>query len=382
MPIKVFFLSRDAGSLQATIPVIKQLAISEKYHPYVVCLQPEKMIQDIKGVSYLVIDNSLFEQRPKKYLSELLRTSDAQLVVSGSSPAKGETPETPEQHLIQVARANNIPTIAILDFWGMYAERFFKNKQELDITLIPDLLCVMDTIVRDDLVELGVDKNKIVITHNPWLDTIAENSFSAKDEAENVIIFVSQPLAETKEIRGWKYTQLSLVHNLIEALNKVRCNEHWLIEIWPHPAEDGACWNDIMALSNENLTLKIAKDKLKQSLAKAALVVSSHSTVAYEAAYYATPGLSLRMGGGPDLAHHITDRIGFTKLITTAEELEDYLVKTDLKKERNRLTELKNDLANKGIFFSKGGATKKVLDVIDSILMQEKGIKSKCQNQV
>ena len=48
--------------------------------------------------------------------------------------------------------------------------------------LIPDRLCVLDRMCRDDLVDLGLPDHRLVTTHNPALDDLVKEARLATGE--------------------------------------------------------------------------------------------------------------------------------------------------------------------------------------------------------
>lgn len=381
----ILFLSRDKGSVQSTIPVIQIMSKVDGCYPYVVCMYDEPLLKSMAGIKYVLADHNEYSVDPIGYLDNILKTSSAELVVSGSSPAKNLPPETPEQYLISIARKHGVPTIAILDFWGLYLERFADRNGKIDPNLIPDVLCVMDQIVKDDLVKLGVEAERICITQNPWFDKIADKNIKPCNSnfIKKQLLFVSQPLAESKGVRGWKYSQYSIFDELIYAINSNKQTKDWDIFIWPHPAENKIFWkaNVLPKYKASGINIDVIDDKSKDLLACADLIVSSHSTVSYEAAYYSTPGISLRIDG-PMLDEHITDKLGLTTKICTREELIKYFNNIDVDAERVRLKKLKNKLMKKNIFFSKGNAANTIAMIIKKILNKTYFNSLSCQNNV
>ena len=116
---KVLFLTRDRGSAQTLSPVIKvMLGHADPCLEVVVPAVSAGLLAE-QGISFRLLDEAEFATNPEACIATILDEVKPDLVVSGSSPARGRLPETPEQYLIPMARRRGIPSLAVLDFWGI-----------------------------------------------------------------------------------------------------------------------------------------------------------------------------------------------------------------------------------------------------------------------
>lgn len=369
---RILFFSRDRGSVQSTLPVA--VALSRQPGVEVVVLSipgASARLLEASGLPHQVVDSEAYARDPERYLEAQLGATRPALVVSGSSPARGNPPETPEQFLIQAARRRGVPSVAVLDFWGMYRERFCDNSGKLDHTLLPDRLCVLDHICRSDLHALGVPLERMTVTHNPWFDAIvaeARNARTASPEkppwAERTYLFVSQPLAENASARGWTYTQDTLFHTLLAALPT---DEAAQIIVWPHPAESQKRWSQERLPRRPGTTIEVTAERGGAIFADVDLLVSSHSTVAYEALYHDVPCVSLRLRR-PWPNNHIVDRLGLSRQIHSVDELRELIRSTTPATLRAGLRGQRERLCRQGEFFSDGQGTQRVVDVVRMML--------------
>jgi hypothetical protein len=368
---RILFLSRDHGSVQATVPVMLALSRDPRYALSVVSMAVSRSVLESHDIRHEPLNEAAYSQDPSACLDALLSRLQPDLVVSGSSPAKGDPPETVEQFLIRAARRRGVPSLGILDFWGLYRERFDCDPEgRAAPALLPDHLCVLDTSCRDDLLALGVPADRLHVTHNPWVDAIVGRADAVRTErpaalqgADRTILFVSQPLAENAAVRKWGYTQDSLFQHLLDGLAATSRNQTTRVLVWPHPTEQGERWHPTNLPTRPNVEVRVTDEREFEVLATADLLVTSHSTLAYEALYYGTPCMSLRIGG-PGPQGHVTDRLGLSVRITSAEALREFLAQADLRQMRAELIEKRRALARESTFFSDGQATQRVLHVI------------------
>ncbi|WP_340117709.1 hypothetical protein [Pelagibius sp. 7325] len=369
---RILVLSRDQGSVQTTLPVVRTLAAGGDIDLDVVSLAVSRGLLEHQGIASRALDEDAFMHNPPGCMEDLLRSVRPDLVLSGSSPAKGEAPETPEQYLTMAARAAGVPTVAILDYWGMYRERFVSatSAPALDQALIPDRLCVLDTLSRDDLLSLGVPTEHMAVTHNPWMDAVVAEAACPPPPAEEVrsdgpvLLFASQPLAENAALRGWTYSQDTILQAV---LNGLPPTAGWRVVIWPHPAEDKARWDRDRLPQPKGVEVVVGRERGAAVLAHVDLLVTSHSTIAYEAAYYSVPCASVRIGG-PRLEDHVVDRVGLSRLFMDGDELHRYLAAFDPRREREYMGDCQRALRARGIFFSDGLATQRIVALLHDMV--------------
>jgi len=366
------FLSRDGGSVQTTVPVIRALQM-RGYETSVVSLTVSRPLLEQRGIASEALDEGGFASAPAECLGALLKRVKPDVVVSGSSPAKGIPPETPEQHAIIASRSMGVPSVGILDYWGMYKERFTRLGDRADLTLVPDRLCVLDARCFDDLAALGIPAERMSITHNPWMDDVVCRAMEARIETGRApvsgltVLFVSQPFAETAAVRQRSYTQLTLLDTLIECLPTPPDSGSHRVIIWPHPAEAADRWSEIGARARPGIAIDVSFDRDPRVFTDVDLVVSGHSTVAYEALYYGVPCVSLRptslseeklLTEELELSHHFDDGHSFRT----------YLATGGIEISRRNLAARKNALLSEGLFFSDGRATGRVVSTIEKML--------------
>lgn len=366
---QVLFLSRDRGSVQTLVPVVEALRDHPRIKNRVRSLRVSCSLFDERGIAAEPIDEVLLAADPVRCIDDVLEEIQPALVVSGSSPAHGVAPETPEQHLILAARARRIPTIGILDYWGMYRERFADASGRLDRSLVPDVLCALDTVCRDDLIRFGIPTEQIRVTHNPWLDSLAA-AFPTTGAAYPIsrdggwrILFVSQPLAEMGGARAWGYDQEDVLGGLLDALPVLDASRKHRVAVWYHPLEDVQRWRNVGRKARPWIDVSVSVERGSSFLQAMDFVVTSHSTVAYEALHCGTPCVFYRPGAAR-LDPLVTERVRLSPTFTHIEALRVFLRSFDSVAERVRIASLRKELLKSRVFFSDGKATERVLDVI------------------
>lgn len=370
---KVLFLTRDRGSAQTLLPVIKLLQGCNAVRSCVLVPTVSAGLLAEQGVDFMLLNEGYFAQAPEACISTILDQMDPDLVVSGSSPGRGQLPESPEQYLILAARRRGIPSLAILDFWGMYGERFLSPGGRVDPALMPDRLCVLDSRCRDDLIALGASSEQIAVTHNPWLDAVV--GLAAAPPAPSTVLvgydlrllFVSQPYAETRAVRGWQFSQTDLLRHLLDALPPAHPGKRHLVLIWSHPAETLDQWRGFDLHARGDVVVQWEEEKGAEILAHVDLVVSGHSTVTYEALHLGTPSVSYRPGKAV-VSPQMVEELGLVPMFDNANDLRQFLAEYDPGKMRARLRQAKHWHVQAGRFFSDGQATRRVVAEMGKML--------------
>jgi len=334
---------------------------------YVVGAPAAELLRE-RGYAHRLIEPALFGAGPDALMERLVTEAVPKLVLLGSSPARGLSPETPEQFAILAARRKGVATLAVLDYWGMYAERFSGPSGKVELSLIPDRLCVLDELCRNDLIAFGIPEACMVVTHNPWLDqsvAIASQAPARRDQQIRTVIFASQPLEENAAARGWSISQNQLFSTLLACARE--SGQSWRLEVWPHVAETPGRWPETWPQQTGNVEVTTRRNGSLTHLAEASALATSHSTVAYEALHLGVPCLSLRF----DLRREVGDIIDRLELAEAAGSRSELLRRLREIAEGTALAHLgrrRKDLVARRIFFSDGHAGDRVLSEVIKLL--------------
>jgi hypothetical protein len=353
---RVLALSRDRGSIQAIVSVAAMLQANSVY---VSLFSPPDCHPLVRhhGLMPSILDMQEFSVSPNEYISTLFQDSNPDLLLMGSSPAAGERPGTPEQFAINEARKLGIPSITVLDSWGMYEERFCGKDNVIADAMLPDKICALDIRCRDDLIRLGVPESRIAITHNPWLDKVAaegETPFVKKSTGNLRALFVSQPL--NKLVKADNHSlHYQLLSTLVGAMPPEGRHE---VLIWRHPAESAERWRNSEQLGSSKVEVRVIEER-SNILANLDFMATVNSTTAYEALHLGTPCFSFKFWSS--LPTSYIEELGLSISITNQDELRFILDSFDSNDIRSRLAANKVCLREKGIFFSDGQATERVL---------------------
>lgn len=295
---KIIFLAHDPGGYDVIWPVYK-------------------FIKKVRDDTELILVGPMGEKNKKfkkkreeviRYLKEMIGHLKF-LLVTGTSWNSDV-----ELAAIKLCRENSIETIAILDYWCNYKERFRMENEYI----FPDHYFVMDEIAYKEAVECGVDRSIMVIVGQPGLDFYVDRK--VKTDNNNKILFLSQPLSVLyRDDEG--YSEFSAFEGILKAGKELNID----VKIKFHPKE------------TEKMKYKYKYYQVEGNLAEIAFeynVVIGMSTMGLlQCALMGIPVVSYQPGLiTEDIC--IINKLGITKGAYTYEELLNQLrnIKTVKKK--------------------------------------------------
>ena len=149
---KIIFTAQDPGGFNAIVPVIKKLEKDARFSISVILAKHACLLAEEQNIKYSDADKKSFD------------VSGADLIFTGISFA-----DSIEKKIIFLAKAENIPTISIVDFWTDYAPSF-SDPETKNLKYLPDYILVIDEIMKKQIIAEGLPKDKIFITGNPSFD--------------------------------------------------------------------------------------------------------------------------------------------------------------------------------------------------------------------
>ena len=142
-----------------------------------------------------------------------------------------------DKSAIRISREAGIPSIAIVEHWSWFRERFFVD----DIAVLPDLILVNDSMALNFAIEAGLPSNIIKVAGNPVLENLANSQLSRSREVKlaeqsKTVVFVSESLAADKAsglLTGIRFTE----YDVLDAILRYRDPSDRVI-VKLHPTED------------------------------------------------------------------------------------------------------------------------------------------------
>lgn len=209
-----------------------------------------------------------------------------------------------------------VPTVAVLDFWSNYWQRF-SGPDGKDFRYLPDRVCVMDDIARDEMLAEGFPPECLVVTGNPHFDHFADG-VTREGEDPRRILFISQPMRADMQIPGLARAQ-SDEYTILDSLLAALPPEHSL-SIRLHPRDVRDKYDRYL----DNRVSVAQEATLEEALSHSGLVIGPATPVLMQAAAAGKKALCYEpVLTGPDTL--VSNRAGVTVRIDSPQALQSAL---------------------------------------------------------
>ena len=153
----------DPGGANAVAPVVEALRQDQRLDVHAFAYAEARSLWAKRLLPFDALDEHL---TPDDAFG-LLQRHKARLVLVGTSVNRLEL----ERKFVAAARRNSTASLAVLDFWSNYRQRFSDESGRL--AYLPDRIAVMDQRAHNEMVMCGFDPDRLVITGQPALDNLA-----------------------------------------------------------------------------------------------------------------------------------------------------------------------------------------------------------------
>lgn len=293
-------VARDAGAASALAPVVAALAEDETFRPFVVSWGPARAIFEAAG---MVVQPFPEDPAPGQIDTQLASVA---VVLTGTS-LQVEL----DSRFWSAARRAGIPSMALLDHWKNYAERF---TIDAPFDALPSLVAVMDEIAANELVARGCPPDRVVVTGQPRFDTLTgvvspEERAQARallgvDTSRRVAVFASEPRGAPYD-DGKSFAQVDALEMFLDAVEAGA--EDVLVLVKLHPVEQAQAVAAALSSRGRPDARVLETPSVREVIAAADVFCGMSSIVLLDAALLGLPTVSFRPGGGPS---HFVDAHG------------------------------------------------------------------------
>jgi hypothetical protein len=336
--MKILFAAGDPGGANAVVPVAA--AFLARYDEVMALVNP--LARAIFAAHNIPISDTT--EMSSDPLDTIVDRFAPDCIVTSTSVG-----ESMDKELIRRFK-DIIPCVGVVDFWSNYSQRF-SNPDTHDLVYVPNVICVVDELMRDEMIADGFSSNQIVVTGNPHFDHFADAITCAGENARE-ILFISQPLRDQARVPGFvplPFDEHTALMHLIASV--ARLGHDYRISIRLHPKENPHSFD---TYSSEFVSLATSAT-LEQAISRAGLIVGMLSPVLIQARAAGKSVLSYEPGlmtGDP----LVSNRLGITTRVSSPAELD-----TAVAMYASGITsETLNDVRSVWPI----GATERVLDVV------------------
>lgn len=200
----------------------------------------------LQGPTYLSLDEAL---------------SGAKLLLSGTGWASAI-----EHQALLMAKAQGIHSIAVIDHWVNYEERFVRD----GVTVLPDEIYVTDAYALRKA-QQSFPCVPIQIHSNLYLENLLREISAAHDDSQEEVLYLLEPIRAhwPRNVAG----EFEALNYFLTHLDTLRIPRETLLRLRPHPSEPKGKYAEWMA-AHANLNLALDDGgPLAQSIARARWVV-------------------------------------------------------------------------------------------------------------
>ena len=285
----VVVVARQAGSANAFVPLFSEFKESNfRVHTFAFT-HAHKIFASNKINAILIeeFDASFFNAIPKP-----------SLLLTGTSEYAAE-----DDRFWQWARSMGVPSLAFVDSWVSYWQRFTpRGVVQNRFSITPDLIAVIDRFMYDRMVDSGCDDKLLIVTGNPALDDLPH--YVSRDREDivgtygaNYILFIGEPFnnrlygGNEKDVLG--YTEAEVLRVTANAIELMEGGKFKLV-FRPHPR--GGCTGEIESIIDSHGTAVVDAGKFnsRDLVACAKAVVGMTSMLLFEASLMGVPAISIQ----------------------------------------------------------------------------------------
>lgn len=294
----------DPGGANAVAPVIQALRADRRVTVQALAYREARELWARRGLEF----EELAERMPSAAVADLLRRQNAVLLLTGTSFNSINL----ENRFIAAAREMRLASLAVLDFWSNYTQRF--GDQDGRLVYVPDRIAIMDERAREEMVSAGFDPKRLVITGQPAFDDLAVwrlrftpmrrqaiRETLKVDLGALLVLFASQPLsllygsAPTHPLYPG-YDEQKVLRVLVAALDEIAEKRHQEITlvVRPHPREAADAF--IEAHGHTTRLIVSVEVEARDMVMAADLVTGMSTVLLMEACYLGCVTVSLQPG--------------------------------------------------------------------------------------
>jgi len=179
-----------------------------------------------------------------------------------------------EYHFLAYAKKYNLPSVAFLDNWTNFRERFSYPDTNWQKNF-PDFIAAHDKSSK--MVADSLDLKNVIIIKNYSLSKQIEKYKKIDIKEENVLLYLSEPTSKVAkktygDSRYWGFDESDIYKNILKYQKKLACNK---IIVRLHPSDN----SDIYKKINPNIT--ISSVSLEKDIARAKVIIGLDTSVLY-----------------------------------------------------------------------------------------------------
>jgi hypothetical protein len=295
MAARALVMARDAGAAAALSPVARALIREGRLGVSIVAFGQAAGVFRERGLPVL----SFSESPTQEQIESLLAREGARVVLTGTSMQAAE-----DAAFWDAARRAGIPSIALVDHWCNYSERF---TSEAPFDSVPDTIAVMDEAAAAALQAEGCPPGLLLVTGQPHFDEVIRDSATLSktevrqeldvDSGRTLLVFASEPQGRYYG-NSLGYNEQDALRALLESAAEVAPDAEVVVKL--HPLEAPDAFSDLPE-TERRVAVRVVRAYPPEHLIRAAdVILGMTSVLLLEAVLTGVPTISIRPGGNED----------------------------------------------------------------------------------
>ncbi|MEH7383523.1 CDP-glycerol glycerophosphotransferase family protein [Bacillus sp. JJ1533] len=304
---------KNKQEIESLIPVYKDNALMTKEEHY---KYNYLSIYDLlESFSYNKVKNLIqkFGRRvylPKNTMKQILMIEKPSLLITTSSPRM-------EKAALISAKKLGIRSVSIEDLFGKVRKIDLEIDEEIGTNeysrTFGDNIFVMNNLGKQNLLNLGIDEERIVITGNPNFDDLI--NFNNIEKINQLKSNMNIPEDKTKII--YLAQQTDYVDQIMSRLKEIIKNNNFYLIVKLHPNQG------VFHINEKNIL--VVKDNLYDYISMVDLAITEYSTTGLEALLLKKKLISIQLSN--EFNEVIPFRnLGNTTVINSIDDLEETLI--------------------------------------------------------
>ncbi len=367
MKKKILVACNDPGGTMACLPVIKRLIGDNNIFVPIYAGGSAQNILSSENIPFKTFPLNCIHKKDLGKIEDILNKENPDLVFTSTSFGK-----VIDNAVLFAAIIKKIKTLALLDQWCNYSQRFRVYAPNRNYEYLPNFIGVMDEYAKLEMVKEGFPPERLIIMGHPYFDSIimqkrrltAEERLNFKkeyniDKKSILVIFAAEPFLRG-DFKRIGYTDIKIANQLIRAIELIsqETKKKITLLIKIHLRDERS---DIAFPVNAGKNVRILLVRGGQAtkfILNADIVAGMSSIFLLESFLLGKPTLSIQIGRKieDDL---VTNKLGLTKPIKLYPELYNALNQIVIGDSKVKVKK-----ANKEFPWLDGKSTERVLSFI------------------
>ena len=254
-PLKILVFTNDAGASAYICSIISNEKKKFNWKVYIIKGSPA-----CKEVKKWKISHKFF--LTPQDISKIIKNEKPDLILYGTGWVNFSS------IIKRNSKRLNIKTIALIDHWVQYKNRFSKNS-------LPDAILVMDKRAKQIALKAFNSKVKIFQVKNYYLEKLKFRFFSTKNKVKKFVVFISEPTKVKNDSLDFRKFEYNFLEDILKTFSKV------IVRL--HPTESKNKYKNLTSKFNKTqmLVVESHKEDLATTLSKSKLTIGIGSTALY-----------------------------------------------------------------------------------------------------